>query len=198
MMGIRKTVGFILVMIVSIEAESQSLRFGLKGGVQISDVVLANFVNTDIESDYKIKGGIHFGAYSSAPINDRFALDAELLYTNKGTNAGERINLHYINIPFLLRYQLSEKFSAAVGPEFGYLFSARSAHGDVSNTWNNKLDFGLDADALLAINKKIGLGLRYFAGFSSVIDTRRSTTGETVKYQNRALLVSMYFLVGEK
>jgi hypothetical protein len=186
-------------MIVSGQAQPQSLRLGLKGGLNISDVVLANFINPDVESDYKIKTGMHFGLFASTLIADHFALDAEVVYANKGTNAGERINLHYINMPFLLRYQLSEKFSAAIGPEFGYLFSARSAHGDVSNTWNNKLDFGLDADAQLAINKKVRIGARYFVGFASVIDTRRSgNPAEPVKYQNRVLQLSMYFLLLQK
>jgi hypothetical protein len=194
-----RTLTFILFLIVCAQAKSQSLQLGVKGGLNISDVVLANFINPDVESDYKIKTGIHLGLYSSVAVAERFALDIEVLYSNKGTNAGERINLHYVNIPFLIRYQIDERVTGAIGPEFGYLFSARSKLGDVSNTWNNKLDFGMDADAQLTLTKKLIIGVRYFAGFSSVIDTRRSgNAGETVKYQNRVLQLSLCYLLTQK
>lgn len=197
---IRILVFIAVTVLVSAGADAQELHYGLKAGLNISDIALANFVNNDVESDYRPKAGFHGGVFVSADLVNQFAIEAELLYSNKGTRAGERINLHYITIPFLIRYELSEQFSLALGPEFGYLVKARSPLGDVSNTWNNKLDFGIDADVALKLTTNMLLALRYNAGFSSVIDTRRSssTTGEAIKYQNRTLQLSLCFQLGEK
>ena len=190
-----------LVLLPITYGSAQSLRYGVKSGLNLSDIVLANFINNDVESDYRMKFGFHAGIYCSADLIEQFFLDTELIFSNKGTKAGERINLYYITIPFLLRYALSDQFSVALGPEFGYLIAARSPLGDVSNTWNNKLDFGVDLDARYRLAERLQIGARYNAGFSSVIDTRSSSSsnpGETIKYQNRTLQFSLYLQVGER
>jgi hypothetical protein len=135
-------------------AFSQELSYGLKGGLNFSDVAISHYINPDAESNFKVKAGLHAGVYASALLSKDFSLASELLYSNKGVKAGNRINLNYINLPVLIQYNLSQKSLIEGGPEIGYLFSARSRYGNLSNTWNNKLDVGFDAGVQYLISDK--------------------------------------------
>jgi hypothetical protein len=180
------------------------MQYGVKGGLNLSDIVITNYINPDAESDFKIKPGLHAGAFATVHLNERIALSGELLYSNKGVTAGNRINLHYVNLPLLTQYKVIEKFLVEFGPEIGYLVAARSPLGNESNTWNNKLDIGLDIGMQCDISDAMGLGIRYNAGFSSVIDSIDDTgsnsipTEETIKYQNRVFQFFIRYTIGAK
>jgi hypothetical protein len=150
--------------------------------------------NPDAESVYDIKAGFHGGVYGTAEIGIRTGLDVELLYSNKGVKAINNINLHYISLPVLLRYAMTGKLIAEAGPELSYLVAAQSKHGNVSNIWNNKLDIGLDIGLLYLFASKLSAGVRFNAGFSSVIkDAGSSSSGEKIHYQNRVLQFSLVY-----
>jgi hypothetical protein len=200
-----KTVSIILLYLTyTLSAQGQQLRYGLKGGLNLADIVITNYINPDAESSYNIKPGLHAGIFASVDLNDRFALSSELLYSNKGVKAIDRINLHYIIVPLLTQYKISENFLVEIGPEIGYLFSARSPFGNVSNTWNNKLDIGLDAGLQVRLAPLVNIGIRYNAGFSSVIDTidesgtNNFPTEEPIKYQNRVLQLFVSYAIANR
>jgi hypothetical protein len=198
-----KKILFALAGLVVIHIESAAqLDYGIKAGGHISDIVITNYINPDAESDYNLKLGFHAGAFARLQVFPRFHLGSDFQYTNRGVDAIGEINLHYISLSLLPLYSLSEKFMIELGPEFGYLFSAKSAYGNVSNIWNNKLDVGMDAGLYYKFYKKFTAGLRYYIGFSSVIDptamrdSNNIPTGETIKYQNRSLELSAYYTIG--
>lgn len=172
-------------------------EFGLKGGLNLSDIVMTNYVNPDVESDLGLKLGVHAGAFVNRAIDERLGLAAELLYSNKGVKGFSNINLHYITLPLLVQYKLTENIRAEIGAEPGYLFSAKSNLGSVANTYNNKLDLGLDGGFQLHVGKCI-LGIRYCAGIFSVKEPLEHTAGpgERVKFQNRVLQVAIGYKLG--
>jgi hypothetical protein len=178
------------------------LRYGVKAGPNISDVVITNYINPDAESDFDLKLGVHAGVFGSTMVNDKWSFGAELLYSDKGVKARSVVHLHYINAVFLVQYRFREMFVIEGGGEVGYLFSARSTYGDVSSTWNNKLDIGMDVGVVWLLTPRLHTGLRYYAGFSSVIDvtdnSNTTTPGETIKYQNRVLQLSLYLALEKK
>jgi hypothetical protein len=191
-----------LLLVLTFPVLSQETFYlGIKGGLNLSDIALTNYVNPDAESDYNIKAGVHAGLFGNVEIGSDFLLGAELLYSNQGVVANDRINLHYITVPLLIQYRFHESFIAEVGPQFGYLLAARSRYGNVSNTWNNKLDIGLNAGVQYLINERFSAGLRYYAGFSSVINSidesgsNNIPTEETIKYQNRVLQLSLFLAI---
>jgi hypothetical protein len=193
-----------LIYLVACVSYAQQIRYGIKGGLNLSDIAIVNYINPDAESQYNIKAGWHGGIFSAVDLNERFSLAAELLYSGKGVKAADRINLHYITLPFLTQYKVTEKVLAEFGPEIGYLFSARSRLGDVSNTWNNKLDLGLDAGFQINLSSSVFFGMRFNAGISSVINhidesaTNYVSNGENIKYQNRVLQLFFGYLINEK
>jgi hypothetical protein len=182
---------------------SQEITYGIKEGLNLSDVAIQHYVNPDAEANFRIKVGLHAGVFASVPVAERFLLSAELLYSNKGVKAADRINLRYFNIPFLVQYKITDAFIVEGGPELGYLFSARSKYGSVSNTWNNKLDFGLNAGIKYSINEKIGAGARYGFGFLSVINNVDDTGSnyipaeQRVSYQNRVVQFYLTHTLGK-
>jgi len=182
-----------IVMILLPVATLAQTEFGIKGGLNISDIVMTNYVDPDYESDLGIKLGLHAGVFVSGMVNEKFGIAAELLYSDKGVKGLSNIHLHYITLPLIIQYQLGENIFAELGPEPGYLFSARSAQGDVSGTYNNKFDLALDGGFRFNTPKLI-FGIRYCVGVFSVrepIETVGVSGNERIKYQNRVLQVSV-------
>jgi hypothetical protein len=106
------------------------------------------------------------------------------------------INLHYISLPVLVRYAIVDKLIVEGGPELSYLVSATSRYGNVSNIWNNKIDLGIDLGLNYLFTSRLSCGLRFNAGFISVIkNAGNNSTGGKVRYQNRALQVSMIYVL---
>jgi hypothetical protein len=194
----------LLLTTACIYVASAQLRYGVKGGLNLSDIVITNYINPDAESDFDLKIGPQAGLFTCFDVNEQFSFDVELVYSNRGVVAASRINLHYITLPLMTQYHINDKFLLEIGPDIGYLFSAKSGNGNVSNIYNNKLDIGLDGGAQLKVTEKLSVGLRYYAGFSSVVggidsrDTNNFPTNETIKYQNRALQLFVSYHVGEK
>ena len=163
-------------------------QFGIKGGLNLSDIVMTNYINPDVESDLSLKAGIHAGFFVTGWVEERVGIAAELLYSNKGVRANGNINLHYINVPMLLQYRLNESWIAEIGPELGYMISATSDFGNASSTYNNKFDVGLDGGIRLD-TRRMNFGLRYCVGMFSVREPIQfgSSGNEKIKYQNRTL-----------
>lgn len=185
--------GILLFAILCVAScATAQITTGIKGGLNISDVVINNLIDPDAESGYNLKAGFHAGVFAVADIGTRTSLAAELQYSNKGVHAVTNINLHYVVLPLLVRYSLADKLIAEAGPELGYLVAAKSKYGNVGNIWNNKIDLGLDMGLQYNIFSSMTLGLRFNAGISSVIeDTPPSAQGEKIRYQNRVLQLSV-------
>jgi len=167
-------------------------EFGIKGGLNVSDIVITNYINPDVESDFRLKAGLHAGFFINGMLNERVGIAAELLYSEKGVNANGSIRLHYITLPLMLQYQLTDHIFGEAGPELGYMFSATSDYGNVSSTYNNKFDLGLDGGFRYNTPKLI-FGIRYCVGVFSVRDPEPYTVPgvEKIKYQNRVLQFSV-------
>jgi hypothetical protein len=172
-------------------AASGQKELGIKAGLNISDVVMTNYVNPDFESDLRLKLGFHGGLYVAGAINDRVGVTGEFLYSDKGVRGLSNIHLHYMTLPLLLQYQLTDHIEAEVGPEAGYLFLAHSKYGNVSNTYNNKFDLALDGGLRFNAPRWFFV-VRYSAGLFSVGDMGVAPVpgSDRVKYQNRVLQFS--------
>ncbi len=179
-------------MVLSLTASAQT-ELGIKGGLNVSDIVMTNFVDPDVEADLQLKAGIHGGIFINTIVDERIGMAAELLYSDKGVKGLTNIHLHYISLPLLMQYKLNERFSVELGPEPAYLFLAKSGHGDVSGTYSNKFDLSIDGGFRLDTSKMC-FAIRYCAGLFSVrrpFDNLAMAGPEKVKYQNRVLQISV-------
>jgi hypothetical protein len=164
-------------------------QFGLKTGLNISDIVITNYINPDVESDFQLKAGLHAGVFVKGMVNERVGVAGELLYSDKGVND---IHLRYITLPLLIQYKIKDKVFAEIGPEPGYLFSATSEYGNAASTYNNKFDLALNAGMFIDMPRVI-IGLRYCIGLFSVrnLESPGTPANEQIKYQNRVLQFSI-------
>jgi hypothetical protein len=174
------------------------LSYGIKGGLNLADVVINNLIDPYGESDFKMKAGLLTGVFVELDLENRFTLSSELLYSVKGVKTVDtNIHFHYIALPILAAYKITDAFRLEAGIELGYLISATSRYGNVNAVWDNKTDLGLDAGLRYHINK-IVTGVRFNAGVSSVIRNTNSVNGENIRYQNRVLSFSVGYLLGQR
>ena len=196
----------LLTIIQSLKAQAQ---FGVKAGMNYVSNALVNAPDGSSENN-KYRLGYHAGMFGNFGLKSKLSLRPELLFSNKGTDFGGKDNqvLHliYINLPLLASYHISKDLIITLGPELGYLLSAKvksdSETRDVSSFHKNEFDFGLSLGLGYAFVEKLMLEVRYTHGFSSTIgDVDLALTDEngepigiaSPKSQNRAFQLSVAY-----
>ncbi len=129
--------------------------FGAKGGL--------NFANIGGETDNKMKTAFHAGVYSEVFFDYFLMMQAELLLSYQGHAPFDNqpfsasLDLWYINLPIMARYNLGYNFNVHAGFQFGLLLSAKSKYTDTNG---DKMTF--DArDQLKGIDLGIPVGVGY-------------------------------------
>ena len=200
--------------VTSVFAQNKSV-FGIKGGANLVNVALDDNLMLSMGRDNKYQPAFHVGLYELFSFNQKLYADVELLYSSKGyrdqqpsfTTAGGsddfRVNLHYISVPVLVGYRISESFSALLGPEVSYLAAARQRSngqsGDISSIWDQRLDVGVAIGMNYVISQKLDVGLRYIHGLTNTVSDELQLTNEQgnliymndIKSQNRVFQASL-------
>ena len=202
----------ILLSLISVLAQAQQLQLGVKGGPSLVDVVAVRMPDGfgGEDSYYKMRPSYHFGVFGLLDLSSKFYVQAELLYANKGFRSTDpsaseaNIHLHYLSLPVLLNYRISEKVDLGVGGEVGYKLAARSRYDntsiDVDFIYRRDLDVGLNADLKFDIDPKVALGARYIHGLANVYGRRGVATdpygnpsGKGPSFQNRVVQISVEY-----
>lgn len=149
---------------------AQETRFGIKGGLNISNVVGGDVDNT------KSLVGFHVGGLAEIHVVEKFFIQPELLYSAQGTKfdgplgTDGDIKLNYLNIPVLAKYYFIEnKFSVEAGPQLGILLSAKAEGEDIKD-FTRSVDFGFNIGAGYNFTDNLSAGLRYTIGLSPLSD----------------------------
>lgn len=185
-----KIFSLVVLLLFTTNAFSQSSRFGVKAGLNMSNMTLEN------SDDSNLKFGLHAGVFNKIAITDRFAIQPELLYSSKGLkneydNVGAdgevKFNLNYIDLPVKLVFNLAEDFTFQFGPYVGYLVNANVdtdaevlGFFDVDSQDNldrdkfNALDFGLTGGLGFDFDPLV-VGFNYNLGLSQVAKDGEAT-----------------------
>lgn len=149
---------------------AQETRFGIKGGLNISNVVGGDVDNT------KSLVGFHVGGLAEIHVVEKFFIQPELLFSAQGTKfdgplgADGDIKLNYLNIPVLAKYYIvDDKFSVEAGPQLGVLLSAKAEGEDIKD-FTRSVDFGFNIGAGYNFTDNLSVGLRYTIGLSPLSD----------------------------
>lgn len=193
------TVGFI---------NAQKVEFGLKGGMNSS-----TFSGDTDGIDFKSKVGFNIGAFTSIKLAEKIILQPELLFSIQGTKAvnvseivddivyqGDvKFNLTYINVPIMLKYNVAEKFNLEVGPQIGFLTSAKTStkidgysqatEQDIKDFFES-VDFGLNFGLGYDFSNKVSGGIRYNLGLSNIFKTESEDNSKT---QNSVFSLSIAY-----
>ena len=175
------------------------IRIGLKAG--------GNLANLDDFDQTKMKLGVSAGPVLQVHLGQTFFAQTELLYSIKGAKAEQTqtgsdvsLNLNYITLPILFAYEAAPNFSLKLGPELGYLLSAKSSvDGNSTDISKFYEDFDFGADLGMAYQfKKLTLDLRYNYGLLDLLnitqtDANGNPTGEDKKGSNRVLHFSLCY-----
>ena len=149
--------------------QAQEMSFGAKAGLNIANL------GADAETDGSLVG-FHVGGVAEFPISENFSIQPELLYSMQGAKVvfvdefdvmEADLKLSYINVPIMAKYYVMEGLSLEVGPQIGFLMSAKVDDEDVKDGYKS-IDFGLNG----GVGYKTEMGLffqaRYNAGLAAI------------------------------
>ena len=210
----------ILVLLFGEKVASENFYFSLKLG--------ANVANLSGVDDSKAAVGLNFGMLATIKLSEKWYLVPEFSpLSKKGANnipylpSGNEgldeliappdeatMDLNYIDIPVIAKYQVAEKFQLGTGPQFGFLTGSsnkyeRELDGDDEVTYAqrsqtewNTFDYGWAFEATYNLwDARDGKGLfvhaRYTLGLADII---KDNPGDAVRNSAFQFFVSFPFI----
>ncbi|CAD0009543.1 porin family protein [Flavobacterium chungangense] len=177
--------------------ENVTTEFGIKGGLNMSNLY------TDDADDENVLFGFNAGVYATLPVSDFVAIQPELLFTTRGSKleynnalieGNAKFKLNYIELPLLVRVNLTKNFNIHAGGYASYLVSSKvTGEGSFNfeeefDTDNfNKFDAGLAAGVGLDFNP-ISIGVRYNYGLTTIV--KDGDDSSDLKNSNLSLYLS--------
>ncbi|CAI2767350.1 porin family protein [Flavobacterium collinsii] len=165
-------------------------EYGIKGGFNMS-----NLYSNDANDD-NVLYGFNAGLYATLPISDFIAIQPEILFTTKGAkleynnvfaSGDSKFKLNYIEVPLLVRVNITKNFNVHAGGYASYLVSSKvTGSGDINFEQEidtndlNKFDAGLAAGVGVDFDP-ISIGLRYNYGLTTV-GKERTVAGTTYTF----------------
>lgn len=191
--------------LVSAQSTVVGPEFGIKGGANMSNL----YSDDDGVDDNNVLWGFNAGVYAAFPISDNIFIQPEILFTTKGAeleynndfaSGTSKFKLNYIEVPLLVRFDLTENFNIHVGGYASYLVSSKvTGDGDIEFDEEldaddfERFDAGLSAGIGIKLNP-IGIGLRYNYGLTTIGKERdflgSSYTFPDAKNSNLSLYLS--------
>lgn len=151
------------------------LAFAAKAGFNLSSL------GGDSRYDYAAKPGFHIGGLVEIPFSDEILLQPEALLSFQGNGAyfDEDINLLYLSIPLIAKYNVWDELYVEAGPQLGLLLSNnidRETYGNsyVNDPDVNSLDVGLAIGAGYRLDENFYFQIRFNPGFVNVIEDFKS------------------------
>ena len=182
---------FVAVVAFSAASYAQGVSFGVKAGL--------NFASQKWEAGgFSVspdgRTAFHVGGFVTAMFSEKFGLQPELLYNSVGSGEEDfELQMDYLSVPVLFRYQPIELLNIHAGPQFGFLLSAKSDGEDVKE-FAKGLDLGAAFCAGVDLPMGIGFTARYIAGLSNVMDDEGDSEGIEVK--NNVFQISVSYRFG--
>lgn len=160
---------------------AQGVNLGIKAGLNMATL------SGDVE-EADMKAGLHVGAFLDLKASDKFAISPELLFSMQGAK-GENgdASYNYVNIPVLAKIYLADFLNIHVGPQAGFLLSAKEDDQDMKEFYK-----GLDISAVagVGIDLPMGLtgGLRYNIGLGNIVEKELADLND-IKITNQVFQV---------
>jgi Outer membrane protein beta-barrel domain len=171
------------LLLILFTATAQQPHFGLKGGVNISQL----HFNNNTSSDSKV--GVNLGILAHIHASKTWAVQPELLYSLEGAqkvgNSGINYNLNYLNVPVLLQYMFDNGFRLEGGPQIGFLLNAKRKAGDVTvdDDGFKTTTFSIPLGVGYLTSSGVGLDARYVFGLSNINDSENGPVIQSNVFQ---------------
>lgn len=146
----------VAVALTTLSAQAQGAKqIGIVAGVGFANMSGSDFDDANLSS----KTGFVGGLYLAVPVGARMAIEPEVLYAMKGTNAeGDvSVNLDYIEIPVLFKYNFNNNGGPYLlaGPAVGFNIACSQ---DIGSESMDCSDF--DVQANTTFGGVLGLGFQ--------------------------------------
>lgn len=174
--------------------KAQNTRFGLKAGLNISNI------NSNYTGSFDPRTGLNAGALINIPLQYSWSVQPEIYFSGQGAkyysyNDGynHQLILNYVNIPLLIQYKLHGGLLLETGPQAGFLISAKDKVGDLEtgNVYNSdfkNVDFAWSFGIGYRSISGLGVDLRYNPGISNV-----NNLGNEILHNN-VLQLGLFYL----
>ena len=202
-----------VLLLTGTPAAAQDRQVGLKGGASLSTLTRERTLTGD--EPFDLRAGMTAGPYLVLPLADRFAVQFEVLFTEKGGSlpvrdpsivsgtVSTRYKFYYLDIPVLARIRgprvSSAILSGFAGPTVSLridarqqtAFSGAGAFGlerDLGDEMH-RVDLGITLGAGVEVSRLL-VDARYTHGLSNVVDEANGTA-----LANRGILVTAGFRI---
>lgn len=187
-----------LATVLFIGAQAQSTTFGVKAGATAANM---KFSGSGINLTFDTKIGFYAGAFAEIGISENFAVQPELFYSLMGAqqnidlgggSSKSSLDLSYINLPILAKYK-SEGFSIFLGPQIGYLISAKDKSDGVSEDVKDEMksiDISGVIGASYTLTNGFGFDARYQLGLTNIAEGLEGSDGTT---KNNGFLFGVHY-----
>jgi len=215
----------ILFVLVAFAKESFSQEFGVKAGLNFSNM-LAKDNDVTLSDDYKSKLGFQFGPVVEFPFSDLLSLETGLMFTTRGFKTEDSgssfgvdweskrsVNVNYLDIPINLRAGFdvgSMRIYGNFGPYIGIALSGKykseyTVAGDTEED-DEKLDIGSDKGEDDLKRTDFGLNIGAAVAITSFevglnyglgLANLSSSTDNGAKMKNRVFSITVAYKLGK-
>ncbi len=165
-----KRTGLIIAILVFTLNMNAQISFGAKTGLNISNIT------GDATDGNEVKVGLAIGAVAEFKLSESFAIQPEIIYSSQGSdtkNSNVKLKMNYLNVPLMAKYYPTENLSLQLGPQVGFLVSAKVDNGKTSVKVDDNLKT-IDLGLSFGVGYKLDFGLffdaRYNLGLSDIND----------------------------
>lgn len=162
----KKTILTFVLISASVFCFAQAkIAIGIKGGPNFANI------NTDASpgENYKNRTGLHLGAFALFR-GEKVGFQPEVVFSQQGstiTYSGQpdiKSNFSYVNVPLIVKLYTVAGINIQVGPQFGFLTSAKIDDSDVKDQLKTSdmslaLGLGWDLPIGLSIDGRYNWGL---------------------------------------
>lgn len=195
---------FAVALLTAAPSQAQ-VKFGLKGGLNVTDMSLSSEVlNESNKTGFFVGPTVKF----TLPIVG-LGIDASALYDQrdaklKGEDGSENISLRSINIPINVRYTFGMSSLAAIylaaGPQFGYNIGDKNIFSDKDGNGFSlkKSNFSVNVGAGITLMSKFEIGATYNiacgkTGELNLIDAAGKQLSESTRMNSWQVSAAYYF-----
>lgn len=171
-----KKVFLLLSFFVLITATKAQVKFGIKSGMNIS-----NITGAEDKDDYRSKTGFHIGAFATVPITNELSVQPEVFYSMQGArwdDDNEKTSLNYLQVPLLAKYTTVSGFFVVAGPQAGFLLKAEDYNeGEKEDVkqYLKKTDISLAIGAGYNFFRGAAINVRYNAGLVKFYENEKNS-----------------------
>lgn len=184
-------------MLVAVPAQAQGVKFGVKGGYNITSMSIKGGTQAVADNLKDNKNGWYIGPTVKVSLLAGLGVDGAIFYDQRETDLGsgqaeETIKQQSIFVPINLRYNIGlgglAGIYGAVGPQFGFNvgdadFSLKNAVSQVEDKFQlKKATFGINVGAGVYLLKRLEVGFVYNIPLGNTADYSEGTAlGGTVE-----------------